>query len=127
MDLTSKNVREIFLDCLAGTEDNPNLIKVEGVMNKVGLDKLKLEKYHNDIFDMLMQLPKEFRKTVGGGYSFLAGCRNKDDQQWGEHINVDELMMLGIGIGKAEIMLPRDLWKILPGGVPYFVVYDSND
>lgn len=40
----------------------------------------------------------------------------------GEQLNVQELMILGLGIGKVVYCLPREVWSVLPGGVPYFMV-----
>jgi hypothetical protein len=54
--------------------------------------------------------------------SFLNACMTKDDNQWGEHQNMEQLLALGIAIGYARILLPRNMWSVLPGGVPYFSV-----
>ena len=40
----------------------------------------------------------------------------------GEQIDADRLMMLGMAIGKVKYLLPRNLWFILPGGVPYYCI-----
>ena len=42
----------------------------------------------------------------------------------GEHQACDALLCLGIAIGKAEISLPRELWEVLPGRMPYFHILD---
>jgi hypothetical protein len=36
-----------------------------------------------------------------------------------------QLFALGLGIGMVECQLPRELWDMLPGGVPYYVVNDA--
>ena len=60
---------------------------------------------------------------LGGGWSFLQACVDKNGNHWGEHSNMEELFCLGIAIGKVESLLPRDMWKVLPGGVPYYVIH----
>lgn len=59
------------------------------------------------------------------GSSFLNACVDRDGVQWGEHVNVDELVMLGQGIGKLKFCLPRERWDVFPGGMPYIVYLDK--
>jgi hypothetical protein len=40
------------------------------------------------------------------------------------HQRVEQLVQLGIAVGKIRYLLPRDMWDALPGGMPYFVVVD---
>jgi hypothetical protein len=40
---------------------------------------------------------------------------------------MDELVCLGLAIGKVEFQMTRDMWSILPGGVPYFSVKDVSE
>jgi hypothetical protein len=120
MPISSERVTEIFTACLSG-KDNPNMLVVEGVVRKFGFDKEKLDVHAQEIHNMLLQLPSEF--IDGGGWSFLNACADKDGDQWtGDQAVVDQLVCLGIGIGKVEYCMPRELWSVLPGGVPYFVV-----
>ena len=53
--------------------------------------------------------------------SFLRMCMTKDGVHWGEHPDCDNLICLGIAIGKLEIIL-KDFVNDLPGGVPYILV-----
>lgn len=71
---------------------------------------------------MLADLPDEFMQEKGGGWSFLNMCMTKDGEQWGEHPNMEELMVLGCGLGLMKLQLPRAVWSSLPGGVPYLSV-----
>lgn len=62
----------------------------------------------------------------GKGYSFLGACLDKNGRQWtGQHLLMEELMLMGIAIEKVKILLPRKCWGIFPGGMPYFVVLDQ--
>jgi hypothetical protein len=100
---------------------------VEGVVGRFGFEPDKLKKHEPNIMSMLLQLPEPFLKSKGGGWSFLNGCTRQDGVQWGEQRSVDALLCLGIAIGKAKILLPREIWPPLPGGVPYFGVDDRED
>lgn len=123
MELTSENVYRVLGDCLFKEgEDTTNHVLTEGVMLKFGLHPERLKSHEQDIIDMLSQLPKEFKKGSGDGYSFLNACVTSDGVQWGEQKNVDELLCLGVAIGKAKILLSREEWVLFPGGVPYFSV-----
>jgi hypothetical protein len=127
--LTADNVSATWARCLASRKD---LIDVDGIVSITGMlpgihfafDKKLLAMHEADIASLLDQLPVEFKKSGGGGWSFLNACMDKDDHQWGEQSNVEQLVALGIAIGKARYMLPREMWLALPGGVPYFVIDD---
>lgn len=125
MELTAENVVETLKSCLYETtpEDTSKAVLVEGIMAKFGFDPDQLKKKKADIESMLEQLPKPFQKSGGGGYSFLGACERADGVQWtGLHKTMDELFVLGLAVGKVQLCLPRDMWKALPGGMPYYVV-----
>lgn len=96
-------------------------IKVQGLQVTFAFHPGRLAERRESIIEMLAQLPDKFHHNTGGGWSFLNGCQTKDGLQWGEQMHVDQLVCLGIAIGKAEWQM-RDMANILPGGVPYFVV-----
>jgi hypothetical protein len=125
MQLTADNVKQVTMDCMFNEgEDTSNAVKAEGVRLQLGFDPERLAAHRQDIVDLLGQLPDQFKKSKGGGWSFLNACETKDGVQWGEHIHVDSLLTLGIAIGKAKIQLPRQMWASFPGGMPYFTVED---
>ena len=132
MKLTSKNVEKIFMDCLfkdeATQEEKENAIIVEGIMNNFGFDPQKIEAHEEDISSLLKQLPQQFRENFGGGWSFLNACMRDDGEQWtGLHAIQEQLLALGVAAGWAKIQLPRQFWSALPGGMPYFVVYENKN
>ena len=123
MKLNSETVREIFLDCLFKENENrDNAIMAAGITFSVGFNPIRLNKHKEDIVQLLDNLKDEFKQDLGGGYSFLEACFDKDGNHWGEHRNAEELFLLGIAIDKVEYLLPRELWMTLPGGVPYLVI-----
>lgn len=133
MILTSKNVQLVVRDCLfTDAETNgrsseemlkdPNMVLADGIMSKMVFNKTKLEKHTADIVDMLSQLPEGFNEDVGGGWSFLAACDRRDGVQWGEHRDMDFLFVLGTAIGKVRLLMAREMWEMLPGGMPYYAI-----
>lgn len=122
MKLTAENVTKCFEDCLAG-EERSDITVVEGIMRQYGFNNKALKKNEKDIYDMLCELPENFKMEVGGGWSFLQACVDKYGNQWtGLHAVMEQLFSLGLAIGKVKCLLPREMWGILPGGVPYYAV-----
>lgn len=123
MDLTAQNVQKILFDCFFKDGESTDVhIKAQGVRGPMGFHPERLESHRLDIEGLLKQLPIEFMKSGGGGYTFLNGCLTSTGEQWGDQSNVDELLCLGIAIGKVSFSMPREMWNILPGGMPYFTV-----
>ena len=129
MELTSENVERVFRECLSDEKEGDNVCLVEAVRAnaKMAMRRDKLKFYQEEIQGMLMQLPRKFRETDGGGWSFLNLCTREDGTQWtGSHATMEQLVCLGIGCGKMKYLLPKSMWKILPGGMPYLAVLDKN-
>lgn len=123
MVLTAKNVEKVFAERFS--ESKNDSIKCEVVVHSFTFCKEKLQENKKNILDMLSCLPKEFMQNMGGGYSFLMACNDKDGNQWtGLHLTIEKLFALGIGIEKVKCLLPRELLKMMPGGMPYFVVLE---
>jgi hypothetical protein len=120
--LSSQTIDDLMHDCL--TEDSDGLT-VEGVVNNYVLDKKALETHREDLKALAAQLPLEFHMSTGGGWSFRNLCMNREGVQWTSFHHVQEaLCVLLIGLDVAEWVLPREMWQILPGGMPYFVIKD---
>ena len=124
MKLTSENVNEVFLDCLfRDDEDTENHIKAEGITSSVGFHPERLTSHKEDVKSMLQELPDDFQSGKGGGMTFLNACNDKNDHQWTDlHCRMEQLFQLGIALELAKWQLPRDMWKVLPGGMPYVTV-----
>lgn len=124
MKLTGKKVTSVFMDCLfKDGEDTSNYVKTEGIITNVGLHPERLASHKTEILEMLNELPDEFKRSGGGGWSFLNACNDKDGKLWtGDQSVVEQLVLLGIASEKVAFQLPREVWAALPGGVPYFVV-----
>ena len=125
--ISSSEVHEIFLDCLFTPEEvaggtPEKFIEVEGVQHTFCFHPKRVKSHRKRIREILKELPDAFHRDMGGGWSFLKACMTKDGIQWGEQMSVNELMCLGIAIGVISYCLPRHLWNVLPGSMPYFVV-----
>lgn len=124
MTLTAENVKSVLMYALfKDGEDTSTAIIAEGCKYKIGFHPQRLKEKESEIFDMLTQLPMEFQQSGGGGYTFLNACMTKEGNQWADlHQTIDELLTLGIATGKARMVMPREMWNLFPGGMPYFVV-----
>jgi hypothetical protein len=130
--INPNRINEIIRDCLFNEEEvraaNGNLpegcVKAISVRLHLGFHPGRLESHRKEVREMLMELPITFRKSVGGGWSFLNACTDKDGNMWGQHRDIDELLALGIALGYISFSLPREFWPSLPGGMPYFTFDD---
>ena len=108
----------------APTSDDSKM--AEGVVHVFNFVPTKLEEHRDEVTTMLQNLPLAFRPVElggGGGWSFLNACQDANDEQWtGLHQRMEQLLCLGIAMGLAEWVLPKDMWPALPGGMPYVVV-----
>jgi hypothetical protein len=117
MKLEPQAVEAIFNDCL-GDE-----MSVCGIVSTFSYDPAKIDQHYDEIVDLLSQLPDSFKTSGGGGMSFLNACVDRDGNQWtGEHSVMEMLFLLGKATGHVSECLPRELWSVLPGGMPYYCV-----
>jgi len=131
MKLTTENVTEVFKKCLWIDEEIKEFSRdelwkrstvIEGIVKTAGFSPEKVDEQRENIIDLLNQLPIEFHKESGGGYTFLNAPFDKEGKLWGQQTNAEDLMMLGMAIDKVSYCLPRSTWSVFPGSVPYFVI-----
>lgn len=125
MKLTPINVENLFTSCLfEDGEDTAKAKIVHGVNLNVGFNPKKLEIHHQEIVSLLEQCHPNFMASgESQGWSFLNFCQDKNDEIWtGVHQICDNLICLGLAIGKVEFVMPRELWQIFPGGMPYLQI-----
>ncbi|MGH7218165.1 MAG: hypothetical protein ACREGE_01835 [Candidatus Microsaccharimonas sp.] len=123
--LTPDRVEAIFIDCLYKEgEDTSGHIAAEGIVRTVGFKPERIEEHRQEIHDLLAELPDTFKESSGqGGWSFLEACVDRHGNQWtGMHLTMEQLVQLGIAIKEVEYLMPREMWGMLPGGMPYFTV-----
>ncbi len=124
MKLTSEKVENVFNDCLFREDENTsNHIKAEGIMQSVGFHPDRLNSHKEEIIELLNELPEEFKRSRGGGWSFLQACVDRNGNQWTDlHLRMEQLFLLGIAIGMVVCQTPRSIWKVMPGGMPHYVI-----
>jgi len=123
--ITTSKVEEIFRDCLWRDDDDGERLEIEGIVHTMIFEAHRLESHRDEVKHMLSELPNEFRDSAeggGGGWTFLNACNDRNGHQWGEHLYMEQLMTMGIGLGLVYYLLPRELWPSLPGSMPYFTV-----
>lgn len=128
--ISAKRVQEILFDCFYSAEEikdgiPADAIRVEGIVRNFGFSPSRLEPHRKEINEILDQLDP----TVKEGMSFIMFPMDKDGNQWGEQYNAEQLIALGIAIGRLKYCLPREMWMVCPGGVPYIqeVKEDTNN
>ncbi len=130
MNLDAGRVNEIFMSCLfKEAEDKSNYTVGQGVMNKCGFHPERLESYRQEVKELCSELPDEFHQGKGGGMSFLNACMDRHGNHWAEHPTIDMLFILANALGIASFCMPREMWGMLPGGMPYLVfkIGDTNE
>lgn len=126
--IDAREVEIILLDCLYKDEeitDNqppPDAVVAKGIINTFAFHPGRLELHKEQVRAWLMALPHQFRSSAGGGWSFLAACEDEDGEQWGQHHDMQSLFCLGLGLNLVVCLLPREMWDVLPGGMPYYMV-----
>lgn len=133
LELTAKNVEKVFFDCMfkdSEVKNNTapiNAITVDGIMAKFAFHPERTRGHKEEIQGFLNQLKDEFTEEHGGGATFIHMPFTKDDRQWGEQRNAEQLLVIAIAVGLAEYLMPRAMWKALPGGMPYIKIEKTND
>lgn len=134
MELTSDNVEKLFFASLFTDEEvkafpsEPKTeeeiaalggIPVRGIMVNIAFHKERLESHRKEVHSMLSELPDKYAH----GWTFLNMCEKKDGSQWtGLHQRMEQLVMLGVGLGYAKFPLSSSIWFMLPGGMPYVTI-----
>jgi len=113
----AKKVQELVIDCLNG--DHEDALVVEGIINTYGFSHEKIAAHKEEIRELLNDMPSDFHAGAGGGMSFLNLCMDKAGEQWAEHPTMESLVVLGIAADMAHYSMPRNMWTVLPGGMPY--------
>lgn len=125
--LTAENVNRLFRSLFfKDEEDKSNPVLVEGIVHNVGFHPDRVKAATEEIQGMLNELPDPFFESKGGGWSFLNACNDKNDRLWtGEHRTMEQLVVMGIAIGKVKFLMERNMWPVFSGGMPYFVILDK--
>lgn len=117
--LNSDDVHNHFMDCLFDDEEpRDKYVPVEGITVNIAFHPERLESKRSFIKACVAELNADF--TEGGGMTFLNLCEDKNGNQWTSfHRVMEELVLMSIGLNEAHFCLPKDMWSVLPGGMPY--------
>ena len=97
-------------------------VVVEGITATFCLNPERLNKKKDQVIEWLSEFEDGFMEGKGGGQSFLALCQTRDGVQWGEQRDCQNLLVLAIGLNLMNYCAPREMWKALPGQMPYIVI-----
>lgn len=127
--LTADRVRATVIECLYRDDEVPDgtppadAVIGKGIINDMCFHPGRLRENRETIREMLAELPESFdAHGPSKGMSFLAACETKNGVQWGEHRSMETLFALGAACGFVKYLLPREMWRALPGGMPYLAV-----
>lgn len=127
MILTAENVHNAAMYCLLNEGETNEPIIVEGVVITAKFHPTRLKEYEPLINEMLLCLSDNFLQSRGGGWSFLNMCEDREGIQWADfHSTMDELVCLGLATKKLSFVLPRDMWCVFAGQMPYIVINDKD-
>lgn len=125
--LTSKAVTDIMTKVLfKKDEEHEDFVAVHGLVNNYGFHPVRVREAKPEIDALLSELPKQFYRSGGGGWSFLNAAEDKDGNLWGQHRDMESLVCLGIAVGSASWIM-KDMASALPGGVPYFEIHPGEE
>jgi hypothetical protein len=117
-------VHEIFWYCLFRKEEGETgFTSVSGVLKNASFHKGRLAERKEAIHTLLKELPASLQEIGGGGASFLEIAEDRDGKVWTRNfLLMEQLLLLGLAIGKIEYTHKRRFWDILPYGIPHIVV-----
>ncbi len=128
MKLTVENVSKVFKACMyetapASVEDIPHgSIIAEGIFDNHVFDPKRVEKQRDNIKDLIGQLSNQAVEGEAVVVSFMDLPITSNGRQWGEQVNAEQLMVIGIAAEYIKYVLPSDQWSNLPGGMPMLIL-----
>ena len=127
--ISPTRVREIVKSSLLGcttleeAQNDTDGIRVNGVTATFYFSKSKIEKFKNEISEMIDMLDPKFKSILGA--SFVMLCVDKNGVLWtGEHVICEDLLLLGIAINKMEIVEMDEMIINTLGGVPFVKIIE---
>lgn len=128
--IEASRISEVLKDCLFKNEEIVDGVPIfeplitEGITTTFGFNPKRVLDNEKEINTMLDEMDTIFVE----GWSFLNLCYDKDDNQWtGSHKTMEELMCLGMAIGRVSYCTPdKDIWALMPGGMPYIVIENTR-
>jgi hypothetical protein len=121
----AQEVDAVITDCLFAENElidgkpPEGAVLIEGIATSYVFHPGRIAAHTLKIAELCGELLPDFHKSGGGGQSFLNLCQDKHGEQWGEHFECEKLLVLAIATDQGGYLIPRAMWKVLPGAVPY--------
>lgn len=119
--ITGERINEIYEDTLLRDSDfdeeglKDDYLVGEG-LNKVSyFSATRMGQYMEELDGYISSL-----KNIDTAPSLSELAHLEDDSMWTESVeDLDTLLQVGIAAGMLFMPLPKDTWKLLPGGLPF--------
>lgn len=112
----AQEVHDLCSLCVAKDGD----MRVECIIHSFVFSSEKLAEAKPRIAAVIRAVASDsFLRGKGGGMSFLSLCEDRAGSLWAEHGTMEMLVGLAIGAGLGGFCLPREVWNVLPGAMPY--------
>ena len=118
--LSAPAVLDLIRKTLAETSSEDGALTIKAVIHTYVFCKQAIASAVPRIEAMLAELPAAFHEQ--GGASFLAASVRRDGVQWGDHLQMEQLIALGLAAGLVAESFPEIMRKVLPGGMPAYRV-----
>lgn len=95
-------------------------VMVDGCVRSFGFHPERLERVRPKVVALIREVVQDaFMKGGGEGWSMLNLAEDREGNVWGGQRDADDLLCLAIGLKMAGFCMPRSMWSMLPGGMPY--------
>lgn len=114
-------IDSLFTSCLFREgEPTQDAVVADGITARFGFHPERLKAAVPELRALVgSTVPDAFMSDGGGGSSFLDLAFDREGVHWAEHPTLQQLVVLCVASGLAAYCLPREVWHVLPGGVPY--------
>lgn len=126
MKLTNENVIHTAATCLFGNDESTEgvpVTEVHAVNLKLVFHKERLNSVRDTVMAFLKQLPKELLEQHPEGTSVVFASLDQNGELWGNPLEADTLIVLGLGLDLIRFTCPRGMWPLLPGGLAHITLH----
>lgn len=118
---TVNRIHDLIIYCLfEDGESRTNAVMVDGISSTFGFHPGRLEESRSEISEIVRTtISNDFFEGHGGSTSFLSLPISNNGNIWGQQKDAEALLVMSIAIGIARILVPRDIWHVFPGEMPY--------
>lgn len=125
--LDPAEIHQVFVlsQCQNETINCIGIERIDPEKDPFQFDLDKLEDFKDRITSWFQEMDMVFFKKSGGGWAYHNMTHDKRGILWTEDLEIiEELIGLGIAIGKCQYLLPRENWI---NAIPYIVINPLYD